>query len=105
MNGLDLKTEYADFISFLLAIKLLFFFIFSVSIDPYGLVFVMQIERVRFNVQQPHELATRRAISGPSAKVDLDIPESVGVPLPQPAAMLSSKLREIDSVRRGKMKM
>ncbi|XP_074575943.1 sister chromatid cohesion protein SCC4 [Curcuma longa] len=63
------------------------------------------IERVRFTVQQPHELATRRTISGPSAKVDLDIPESVGVPMPQPAAMLSSKLREIDSVRRGKMKM
>lgn len=64
----------------------------------------MQIEKARFKIQPLHELAIKKAISGPSAKVDLDIPESIGLPMPQPAA-LSSRLREIDSIRRGKMKM
>ena len=64
----------------------------------------MQIEKVMVKVQPLHEVAIRKAIAGPSAKVDLDIPESVGLPFPQPAAS-ASRLGEFDLVRRGKMKM
>ncbi|CAL9778278.1 unnamed protein product [Musa acuminata subsp. burmannicoides] len=62
------------------------------------------IEKVMVKVQPLHEVAIRKAIAGPSAKVDLDIPESVGLPLPHPAAS-ASRLGEFDLVRRGKMKM
>ncbi|WOL14418.1 hypothetical protein Cni_G23198 [Canna indica] len=63
------------------------------------------IERARVKVQPLHEQAIKKAIAGPSAKVDLDIPESVGLPMPQPAAAFSSRLREMDPGRRGKTKI
>ncbi|XP_077239230.1 tetratricopeptide repeat (TPR)-like superfamily protein [Tasmannia lanceolata] len=62
------------------------------------------IDKVRIEVWQLHELGIKRAIAGPSMKVDLDIPESVGLSTPSPAPS-SSRLRDIDSSRRGKKKI
>ncbi|XP_072979158.1 sister chromatid cohesion protein SCC4 [Typha angustifolia] len=62
------------------------------------------IEKDRIKVRPLHEIAIKRASAGPSTKVDLDIPESIGLPTPQPVG-LSSRLREIDSARRGKKKI
>ncbi|XP_008777742.2 sister chromatid cohesion protein SCC4 isoform X1 [Phoenix dactylifera] len=62
------------------------------------------IEKARIKVLPLHELAIKRAIAGPSTKADLDIPESIDLPTPPPAA-LSSRLRDIDSVKRGKKKI
>lgn len=63
------------------------------------------IKKDKVKVQPLHELDIKRAIAGPSTKVDLDIPESVGLPTPPPAPSLSSRLRDPDSGRRGKRKI
>ncbi|MQM18663.1 hypothetical protein Taro_051660 [Colocasia esculenta] len=60
------------------------------------------IEKARVEVQQPHGLDIKRAIAGPATKVDLDIPESVGLQTPAPSL---SRLRDSDSAKRGKRKL
>ncbi|XXG76872.1 hypothetical protein AAC387_Pa08g1145 [Persea americana] len=62
------------------------------------------IQRVKIEVRQLHENDIKRAIAGPSAKVDLDIPESIGLSTPSPA-LTSTRLYDIDSSRRGKKKL
>ncbi|XXG76874.1 hypothetical protein AAC387_Pa08g1145 [Persea americana] len=57
------------------------------------------IQRVKIEVRQLHENDIKRAIAGPSAKVDLDIPESIGLSTPSPA-LTSTRLYDIDSSRR-----
>uniref|UniRef100_A0A1D1Z995 MAU2 chromatid cohesion factor n=1 Tax=Anthurium amnicola TaxID=1678845 RepID=A0A1D1Z995_9ARAE len=59
------------------------------------------IEKARFKVQQPLGLDIKRAVAGPAMKVDLDIPESVGLQTPAPS---SSRLRDLDSSKRGRRK-
>ncbi|XP_020111906.1 uncharacterized protein LOC109726609, partial [Ananas comosus] len=77
---------------------------FTRRLVPGSLVVGKHIEKARFKAQPLHEVAMKRAIAGPSTKVDLDIPESVGLPAPQPVAS-ASRLRDMDSVRRGKRKI
>ncbi|KAJ0988952.1 hypothetical protein J5N97_007308 [Dioscorea zingiberensis] len=59
------------------------------------------IEKARIKVQQFHGHDIRRAAAGPSTKIDLDIPESIGLPMPPPLAM-SSMLHDSDTGKRGK---
>ncbi|RWR86203.1 Cohesin loading factor [Cinnamomum micranthum f. kanehirae] len=59
------------------------------------------IQRVKIEVRQLHEHDIKRAIGGPSAKVDLDIPESIGLSTPSPS-LTSTRLYDIDSSRRVK---
>ncbi|XP_020254437.1 uncharacterized protein LOC109831513 [Asparagus officinalis] len=63
------------------------------------------IEKTRVSVQPLHGLDMKRAMAGPSMKVDLDIPESIGLPAAAPASSLSSRLRDSDSRNRGKRKI
>lgn len=65
---------------------------------------LVKIQRVKIEVRQLHENDIKRAIGGPSAKVDLDIPESIGLSTPSPA-LTSTRLYDIDSSRRGKKKL
>ncbi|PSS14160.1 MAU2 chromatid cohesion factor like [Actinidia chinensis var. chinensis] len=61
------------------------------------------IDKVRTEVHQLHEHDIKRAMAGPSMRVDLDIPESVGLSTPTPASL--SRLVDSDIGRRGKRKM
>jgi len=62
------------------------------------------IDKVRLEVQQFHELDIKRATPGPSMRVNLDIPESIGLSTPLPAPS-SSRLVDLDTGRRGKRKI
>ncbi|KAL5974879.1 hypothetical protein ACLOJK_031552 [Asimina triloba] len=62
------------------------------------------IDTRRIQVKQLHEIDMKRAIAGPSTKVNLDIPESVGLFTPPPT-LTSARLRDIDANRRGKKKI
>ncbi|KAK9115976.1 hypothetical protein Sjap_014923 [Stephania japonica] len=62
------------------------------------------IEKSKIKVQQLHEVDIKRAIAGPSMKVNLDIPESIGLSTPS-SAPTTSRLVDIDSGRRGKKKL
>jgi len=64
----------------------------------------VQIDKVKLEVQQFHEIDIKRTIAGPSMGVNLDIPESIGLSTPLPAPS-SSKLVDLDSRRRGKRKI
>ncbi|XP_057961584.1 sister chromatid cohesion protein SCC4 isoform X2 [Malania oleifera] len=59
------------------------------------------IDKVRLEVEQLHEVDIKRAMAGPSMRVNLDIPESIGLSTPLPAPS-SSRLVDLDSRRRGK---
>uniref|UniRef100_A0A5B7BD42 Sister chromatid cohesion protein SCC4 n=1 Tax=Davidia involucrata TaxID=16924 RepID=A0A5B7BD42_DAVIN len=61
------------------------------------------IDKVKFEVHHLHELDIKRAMAGPSMRVNLDIPESVGLATPSPAP--SSRLIDLDIGRRGKKKI
>ncbi|PSR95002.1 MAU2 chromatid cohesion factor like [Actinidia chinensis var. chinensis] len=61
------------------------------------------IDKVRTEVHQLHEHDIKRAMAGPSMRVNLDIPESVGLSSPAPASL--SRLVDSDIGRRGKRKM
>ncbi|KVI03704.1 sister chromatid cohesion protein SCC4 isoform X2 [Cynara cardunculus var. scolymus] len=56
------------------------------------------IEKSKFQVRRLNEVDIKRAIAGPSTRVDLDIPESIGLSssTPQP----SSRLMDVDIGRR-----
>ncbi|MFS7987186.1 putative tetratricopeptide-like helical domain superfamily, chromatid cohesion factor MAU2 [Helianthus anomalus] len=56
------------------------------------------IEKTKFQVRRLNETDIKRAIAGPSMKVDLDIPESVG--LSSSAPRPSSRLMDVDIGRR-----
>ncbi|XP_059429670.1 sister chromatid cohesion protein SCC4 [Corylus avellana] len=58
------------------------------------------IDKARLEAQQFHE----RATTGPSMRVNLDIPESIGLLTPLPAPS-SSRLVDLDTGRRGKRKI
>ncbi|KAL5102201.1 hypothetical protein RYX36_006528 [Vicia faba] len=61
------------------------------------------IDKARFEVQQEHGLNIKRKMDAQSAGVNLDIPESIGLPAPSP--FQPSRLIDIDnssSRRRGK---
>ncbi|KAA8543620.1 hypothetical protein F0562_021634 [Nyssa sinensis] len=61
------------------------------------------IDKVKFEVHQLHELDIKRAMAGPSMRVNLDIPESVGLVTPSPTT--SSRFMDLDIGRRGKKKI
>lgn len=67
----------------------------------------MQIDTVKIDVQQFHELGSNRSTMGPPMTANLDIPESVGLSAPLPGHS-ASRLVDIDIGnigRRGKRKM
>ncbi|XP_028121138.1 sister chromatid cohesion protein SCC4 [Camellia sinensis] len=62
------------------------------------------IDKTKIEVHQLHELDIKRAMDGPSSmRVDLDIPESVGLSTPAPTQ--SSRLIDLDIGRRGKRRI
>lgn len=61
------------------------------------------IDKVKFQVNQFHELDVKRAVGDPSMIVDLDIPESIGFSTPLPN--FQSRLVDLDTGRRGKRKL
>ncbi|XAR60838.1 hypothetical protein NMG60_11034362 [Bertholletia excelsa] len=61
------------------------------------------IDKTRIEVHQFHELEIKRAAAGPSVRVNLDIPESIGLSTPAPASL--SRLMDSDIAKRGKRKM
>ncbi|KAI8574138.1 hypothetical protein RHMOL_Rhmol01G0331200 [Rhododendron molle] len=61
------------------------------------------IDKSRIQVHQLHELDVKRAMAGASMRVNLDIPESVGISASAPAP--SSRLMDLDIGRRGKRKI
>ncbi|KAL2930953.1 Sister chromatid cohesion protein SCC4 [Bienertia sinuspersici] len=60
------------------------------------------INKEKIEVQQLHELENKRAIASSSMKVNLDIPESIGLAASAP---ITSSSRLVDSGRRGKRKI
>lgn len=62
------------------------------------------IDKTKIEVHQLHELDIKRAMDGPSSmRVNLDIPESVGLSTPAPTQ--SSRLMDSDIGRRGKRRI
>ncbi|KAI8014067.1 Sister chromatid cohesion protein SCC4 [Camellia lanceoleosa] len=62
------------------------------------------IDKTKIEVHQLHELDIKRAMDGPSSmRVNLDIPESVGLSTPAPTQ--SSRLMDLDIGRRGKRRI
>ncbi|XP_059659915.1 sister chromatid cohesion protein SCC4 [Cornus florida] len=61
------------------------------------------IDQVKIEVHRQHELESKRAMASPSMRVNLDIPESVGLSNQSPAP--SSRLMDLDIGRRGKRKI
>ncbi|KAF7152879.1 hypothetical protein RHSIM_Rhsim01G0245200 [Rhododendron simsii] len=61
------------------------------------------IDKSRIQVHQLHELDVKRAMASASMRVNLDIPESVGISASAPAP--SSRLMDLDIGRRGKRKI
>lgn len=67
----------------------------------------LQIDTVKIEVQQFHEVNSNRSTLGTSMSVNLDIPESVGLSAPLPAHS-TSRLVDLDIGnigRRGKRKI
>ncbi|KAK8596596.1 hypothetical protein V6N13_001210 [Hibiscus sabdariffa] len=62
------------------------------------------IDKVKLQVQQYHEIDMKRTMAGESMRVNLDIPESVGLSTPMPVQS-SSRLLDLDTGRRGKRKL
>lgn len=62
------------------------------------------IDKLKLEVHQLNELDIKRALAGPSMKVNLDIPESVGLSTPPPMPS-STRLMDLDIGRRGKRKV
>ncbi|KAJ4719268.1 MAU2 chromatid cohesion factor-like [Melia azedarach] len=62
------------------------------------------INKVKLEVQQFHELDIKRATEGQSMRINLDIPESIGLSAPLPVQS-SSRLIDLDPARRGKRKI
>lgn len=62
------------------------------------------IERAKVEVHKLNEFDIKRGIAGPSMRVNLDIPESVGLSTPSPIPP-SSRLMDLDIGRRGKRKV
>ncbi|XP_021277744.1 uncharacterized protein LOC110411777 [Herrania umbratica] len=62
------------------------------------------IDKVKLEVQQFNELDMKRRMAGQSMRVNLDIPESVGLSVPMPVPS-SSRLADLDTGRRGKRKL
>lgn len=56
------------------------------------------IEKAKFQVKRLNEIDIKRAIAGPSMKVDLDIPESIGLSSSTPRS--SSRLMDVNLGRR-----
>jgi MAternally-affected-uncoordination protein len=69
----------------------------------FSYILTEQIDRVRLEVQQFQELDIKHT-TGPSMRVNLDIPESIGLSTPLPAPS-SSRLVDLDTGRRGKRKI
>ncbi|MBA0702746.1 hypothetical protein Goari_021953 [Gossypium aridum] len=63
-----------------------------------------KIDKVKLQVQQFHEIDMKRTMAGESMRVNLDIPESVGISTPMPVPS-SSRLLDLDTGRRGKRKL
>ncbi|MBA0609533.1 hypothetical protein Godav_021572 [Gossypium davidsonii] len=70
----------------------------------YFVYFSKQIDKVKLQVQQFHEIDMKRTMAGESMRVNLDIPESVGLSTPMPVPS-SSRLVDLDTGRRGKRKL
>ena len=64
--------------------------------------FNLQINKDKIQVQQLHESDTKRSMA--SMKVNLDIPESIGLTASTPVTS-SSRLVDLDTGRRGKRKI
>ncbi|KAK6246717.1 hypothetical protein QUC31_018282 [Theobroma cacao] len=64
----------------------------------------LQVDKVKLEVQQFNELDMKRRMAGQSMRVNLDIPESVGLSVPMPVPS-SSRLADLDTGRRGKRKL
>lgn len=62
------------------------------------------VDKVKLEVQQFNELDMKRRMAGQSMRVNLDIPESVGLSVPMPVPS-SSRLADLDTGRRGKRKL
>lgn len=62
------------------------------------------VGKVKLEVQKQHEIDMKRVIAGPSMRLDLDIPESVGLSAPAPVHS-SSRLIDLETGRRGKRKI
>ncbi|MFQ6624937.1 hypothetical protein Gotur_003992, partial [Gossypium turneri] len=58
-----------------------------------------KIDKVKLQVQQFHEIDMKRTMAGESMRVNLDIPESVGLSTPMPVPS-SSRLVDLDTGRR-----
>ncbi|XP_044484286.1 sister chromatid cohesion protein SCC4 isoform X1 [Mangifera indica] len=73
--------------------------------DAYSSIHHIELtDKVKLEVQQFNELDTKRAMEGQSMRVNLDIPESVGLSTPLPMHS-SSKLVDLDTGKRGKRKI
>jgi MAternally-affected-uncoordination protein len=68
----------------------------------FSYILTEQIDRVRLEVQQFQELDIKHT-TGPSMRVNLDIPESIGLSTPLPAPS-SSRLVDLDTGRRKSSK-
>ncbi|XP_017983184.1 PREDICTED: uncharacterized protein LOC18591115 isoform X1 [Theobroma cacao] len=64
----------------------------------------LQVDKLKLEVQQFNELDMKRRMAGQSMRVNLDIPESVGLSVPMPVPS-SSRLADLDTGRRGKRKL
>ncbi|XP_007017114.2 PREDICTED: uncharacterized protein LOC18591115 isoform X2 [Theobroma cacao] len=62
------------------------------------------VDKLKLEVQQFNELDMKRRMAGQSMRVNLDIPESVGLSVPMPVPS-SSRLADLDTGRRGKRKL
>ncbi|XVF33776.1 hypothetical protein REPUB_Repub18cG0000100 [Reevesia pubescens] len=62
------------------------------------------IDKVKLQLQQFQELDMKRTMAGQAMRVNLDIPESVGLSTPMPVPS-SSRLVDLDTRRRGKRKL
>lgn len=104
-NGNQFPTNWPSrcAISFLVLLGFWFLFFFNIPIQFCQQILV-KIQRAKIEVQQLHEHDIKRAIAGPSAKVDLDIPESIGLSTPS-SVLTSTRLYDIDSSRRGKKRL
>lgn len=67
-------------------------------------VFSKQIDKVKLEVKQFQEFDIKRAMANESMRVNLDIPESVGLSTPVPNSS-SSRLLDLDNRRRGKRRI
>lgn len=54
-----------------------------------------QVDKVKVEVMQYHDLDAKRVLSSPSMRMNLDIPESIGLSTPAPSAS-TSRLVDLD---------